>query len=211
MDIPSYLYVVAGVVWLVVILVYVAAPSHREAVKFSALAAGFILALLQLQAAMLQARGTMLQVRHAAIESRENVQHRRLDVAFVLIGEWNKPDVTDAVVVLEPLVKAASGRSPSEILQVLRENKRNDPAFRKVFDLFENIGLAVQTGYADDATLCLYFKKAVEHYYGTFDDYVRAQRLKYEDAYVQFEWLYRHWRDHCAVPQLSPTTPDTTG
>ena len=204
-GIPSYLYVVAFVVVFGLAWAFHRAGDHsRKTVEFVGIAIGVAVALLQLQAAMVQARGTMLQVVHAVDQSREDVQHRRLDVSFQLMATWNEPDVVEAARVVRPVLKSATGKAPAEILALLQKEEAKGQAFKKIFDFFENVGLAVRVGYADRPTLCLYYAKAVERYYATFEGYVGALRATQPGLYEQFEWLYREWKKSCpALPATS--------
>jgi len=144
------------------------------------------------------------QIQAAATQSGKEVEHRKIEVSFRYMVRWNEPGfraiLPDAVDGLNSVV----GKSPEQMQAVFEGNAKQREAVMSVFNLFEDIGLAVRTGYADSGSLCQYFSEPASRYFSKTKpwlEYYRQQTGRH-GAYEQYEWLCQKWDKGCPVGSL---------
>ena len=171
--------------------------KQRETVIFLAgtLAAMAAIGQLQAGAAQLQA---------GADQSAEDVKHRRLEVSFRYMDKWNSSPIRDILPTASTALQALSGHSPQEMQAFLEGHEDDRHSLTTLFNFFEDAGLAIRTGYADNGALCQYLSEPSLRYFSTLRpwlDYFRNQTGR-RGAYEHYEWLYDSWSKGCPSRSL---------
>jgi hypothetical protein len=65
-----------------------------------------------------------------------------------------------------------------------------------IFNLFEEMSIAIQTDMVDEDILKRFFRSLVLEYWHIFEAFMGARRAERNNArlLIEAEWLYRHWR-----------------
>ncbi len=136
---------------IILSLLFQFARGIRETVIFLGTALAGVAAIIQLQS--------------QSFQTQQNVRHNKVTVSFSYIEKWNSPPLSDKLRTAARAIDSVSGKSPQEIEAFLADHDTARDALIKVFNLFEDIGLAIRTGYADNETLCQYFSEPALRYF----------------------------------------------
>ncbi len=158
-------------------------------------------------AAALGAVGAIGQIRATASQNRTEVEHRRIlsiDVSFRYMAQWNDPSFRAILPDASDGLRSIAGKAPEQMQATLEANARERNALTSVFNSFEDIGFAVRTGYADNASLCQYFSEPALRYFRTAKPWLEYYRLQTgrRGVYEHFEWLYQNWEKGCPTGSL---------
>lgn len=173
-------------------LLFQFAPSVRQTVVFLGTALIGVAAIIQLQS-------------QAFLTSQE-IRHGKVSVAFNYIDIWNTEPMNERVRVAAVVVDdSIIGKSPQQVQAFLDNNDAQRGALIAAFNLFENMGLAIRTGYADDETLCQYFSEPALRYFSRLKPWLYNYRsvTQRHGSYEHYEWLYDNWLEGCPTSRLT--------
>jgi hypothetical protein len=189
-----WVYLIAAIILTTAYQIF---KKYRQTVVFLATALGVAAAILQFQAQTDQLHAQASQ-NHAA------VRHSRVQVAFEYMRRWNDESFRATLPEATAALEGVAGKSPEQIHEYLGKNDAQRKALMAVFNLFEDIGLAVRTGYADDEALCQFFSEPVKRYFSTLRpwlDFYRAKTGRH-GAYEHYQWLNESWSKGCPAETI---------
>lgn len=142
---------------------------------------------------------TIAQLRVGALSSKAEATHQRFEAAFRYMERWGSLEqpLLDRVGKSLDSIKGLSGAEADTFISGRRDLKSG---LSLVHPFFEELGLAVKTGFADDRTLCLYFAEkgllgVAPKTWRSLEKWVSYRRQQEPDYefYRQFQELAEHW------------------
>jgi hypothetical protein len=149
-------------------------------------------------ATFLAAIAAILQLQVTAAQNREDVRIKKVAVAFAYFDTWNK-DVRPHAGAIMGAMHEIEGKPGEEANQILTGNPEKRHLVLSAFDFFEEVSLAVKTGYVDEASLCEYFSRPSAQLFSMGQVWLKywRQTSQQTGAYEQYEWLYKRWEKGC--------------
>ena len=178
-----------GIAIIGLTLLYQFLPRYRPTVIFLGSAVGVSLAFMGL-----------LQT---AARGQELIRHRKVEVAFGYMKRFNQPDTSLKLEQAHDALARVSGETPAEIHRIFNDDVSVSEPLKFVFNFYEEIGLAAQLGYADEPSLCTFFRDIGAKYFSALKpwlDYYRSQPGKL-NAHEPYEWIYERWKPGCHAIQ----------
>ena len=186
---PWWAYVIVAIGLVAAYYFSLGRDKLRRTLVFLATTVGLVAATLQLQS--------------NALEHREAVEHRKREVSFRYIDRWE--DAAEKYFSpMRELGAFASSHQPAQTDSFLKASRDRMNAWSKVSSLFESIGLAVKTDFADERSLCEYFgawaaSGPAMRYFSALKPWIDFERQRAGDRSLleHYEWIYDRWKRGC--------------
>lgn len=143
------------------------------------------------------------QWRDNAARAEREFQHRRVEVAFRFIRDWEEQEVHDAFLAALKYGDSIDGLAPKEADEWLDDHpEAKGPTLGRTLDLLDKWGLAVRRGFADGGTLCEWLKPHVTSLYDATAHWIRYEQTDTGSPRLWEEFLYLGgaWTDGCPAP-----------
>ncbi|HEX9943668.1 MAG TPA: hypothetical protein VGG03_16785 [Thermoanaerobaculia bacterium] len=183
-------------------VLYYRFPNLQDTLKFlgaglglTAAIASAIFTYLQVAEATKQSQLAAQQIAEAGKQSRLAFIHSQREQAFVLIYKYNNLPLQIA----SDFIDSIEGKTPEEINNLQRRDRRTADALRACMSFFENASLALQSGFASEDIACEHFRDTSVLYYERLKGFVDVYRIKTKspDAWKHYQWLYDQWKNGC--------------
>lgn len=154
-------------------------PSHREGIKFAGTA--------------ITAAGGIYAAYYISATLRLSQERRRQESAYRFLEYLNQNDWVDVRIALDKASNEKQGRE--EQFKLIESNPELRQQVYRLLGLFEDMAIAIKTGYADEQTLKLALREMACKYYSGFSPYILESRAvdKCANLYSEFESLKNAW------------------
>lgn len=189
--------VVIAVIATIVIAVFVNYPARRPEIQFAAFVFG--------------ASAAIYSAYHAGLNVRINLYRDRQKRSYEILDSFNRVDsVTVRITVDEAMDKA---ETPSLVYKTIRSDPQKDAGVRHLLGVFEDLAIAVRSGYADEGVLYWSLNQLAVRYFDVFKPYIDEVRRdrRNQTLFIEFERLAAAWRtSRSLVTRRSMTNDDGT-
>ncbi len=149
-----------GVAILILTLLYHFMPKAGNTIIFLGSGIGVAATVIAAALSFEELRGVANHYELSVEQHKQAIAHDRQAVAFLYMEKFGALPIGDAASALEDV----KSKTPEQIDEYLRSNPQAKGALVKVFNCFEEMALAAQFTYADEATLCALLEEPVVRY-----------------------------------------------
>lgn len=170
--------VVAGVAALFIIA-YVLSPARRAEIQFAAFAVG--------------AAAAIFSAYHAGITLRLNLYRDRQKRAYEILDTFNRVDSVETRVIMDEVI---ASDAPATAYKTILADPQKHQSVRLILGVFEDLAIAVRTGYADEYVLFSSLQFAAAHYFDGLKPFIDGVRKEKNNKkfFIELERLVGAWR-----------------
>lgn len=158
-------------------------------------------------AAVVAASAGIYSAYHAGMTLRVNLYRDRQKRSYEILDSFNRVDSVSVRVIVDSDMSGVD--SPQTAYRTIVEDPQKHASIRHLLGLFEDLAIAIRTGYADEPVLFWSLQFAAVHYYDGLKRYIDGIRSARHNNnfYTEFEKLVGAWRTGKSLVTGKPVEP----